>query len=183
MQMQPMAVAASRPSVGSQWAAIGLGRAFADALPAAYTAPMAVPSAFAEFCCELLSSLGSVRARRMFGGWGLSVDGITVAIVGDLGSGDKLWLKADTDTRAVFEAAGCERFTYPMRKGDTLVDRSMNYYCPPDDAMDASHAMAPWGRMALESALKARAATPAKAARARLATGRKAAKPGRRTQG
>lgn len=116
---------------------------------------------FAEFCCELLGSLGPVRQRRMFGGWGLSIDGLTVAIVTDLGQGDKLWLKADEQTRGVFEAAHCARFTYPMRQGDKLVDRSMNYYCPPDDAMDAAHAMAPWARMALESALKARATRPA----------------------
>jgi hypothetical protein len=65
-----------------------------------YTAPMAVSSAFADFCCELLASLGPLRARRMFGGWGLSVDGLTVAIVADLGQGDRLW-------RAVYYRTTC----------------------------------------------------------------------------
>ncbi|MBP6851094.1 MAG: TfoX/Sxy family protein [Rhodoferax sp.] len=138
---------------------------------------MPVSSDFADFCCELLSSVGPLRSRRMFGGWGLSLDGLTIAIVADLGGGDKLWLKADADTRAVFEAAGCARFTYPMRQGDTLVDRSMNYYCPPDDAMDAPHAMASWARLALESALKARAAAPAKVSRTKAAAPRKAGAP------
>ena len=149
-----------------------------------YTGAMAVSSAFADFCCELLASIGSLRARRMFGGWGLSLDGLTVAIVADLGQGDKLWLKADADTRAVFEAAGCARFTYPMRQGDALVDRSMNYYCPPDDAMDAPHAMAPWARLALESALKARAERPPAAARQKAAGAKtaKAKKPGKAGQ-
>ncbi len=128
-----------------------------------YTFPMSVPADFADFCCELLTSVGSLRKRRMFGGWGLSVDGLTIAIVADLGSGDRLWLKADADTRSIFEAAGCARFTYPMRQGDELVDRSLNYYAPPDEAMDAAHAMAPWARLALESALKARAAADLKA--------------------
>ncbi|WP_397574001.1 TfoX/Sxy family protein [Silanimonas sp.] len=36
---------------------------------------------FAEHCAELLSSLGRVHARRMFLGWGLSVDGMTVAVI------------------------------------------------------------------------------------------------------
>ena len=128
-----------------------------------YTLPMPVHADFADFCCELLASVGNLRKRRMFGGWGLSIDGLTVAIVADLGHGDKLWLKADADARAVFEAAGCARFSYPMRQGDSTVDRSMNYYCPPDDAMDAAHAMAPWARLALQSALKARAEADLKA--------------------
>lgn len=124
---------------------------------------MPVPADFADFCCELLASTGSLRKRRMFGGWGLSVDGLTIALVTDLGKGAKLWLKADVDTRSIFEAAQCARFTYPMRQGEGLVDRSLNYYAPPDDAMDAAHAMAPWARLALESALKARAAADLKA--------------------
>jgi DNA transformation protein len=138
---------------------------------------MSVSSAFADFCCELLASMGSLRVRRMFGGWGLSIEGLTVAIVADLGQGDRLWLKADAQTRAVFEAAGCARFTYPMRQGDSVVDRSMNYYCPPDDAMDAPDAMAPWARLALDSALKARANRPSPAPRPRKAGPRTKAAP------
>jgi DNA transformation protein len=125
---------------------------------------MASSSDFADFCCELLASVGSLKKRRMFGGWGLSVDGLTIALVADLGDGDKLWLKADAESRLQFEAARCERFSYDMRQGDATVARGLNYYCPPADAMDAAHAMAPWARLALEGALKARAAADAKAA-------------------
>ena len=38
-------------------------------------------SDFADYCCELLSDLGPCVAKRMFGGWGISVDGLTVAIL------------------------------------------------------------------------------------------------------
>ncbi|MEO6626868.1 MAG: TfoX/Sxy family protein [Burkholderiaceae bacterium] len=121
---------------------------------------MATPRDFADFCCELLSSLGSVHAKRMFGGWGLSVDGLTVAIVTDLGDGDTLWLKADADTLARFEGAGCKRFSYPMRRrGETRI-QTMNYYSAPEDAMDSAPAMAPWARLALQAAVAARAAKP-----------------------
>ena len=108
---------------------------------------------FAQYCCELLASIGPCVARRMFGGFGISIDGLTVALMTNLGSGDKLWLKADEDSRRQFEAAGCERFTYPV-KG---VPKSMNYYSAPEDAMEAPHLMEPWARLALEAALKARA--------------------------
>jgi DNA transformation protein len=81
----------------------------------------------------------------MFGGWGISVDGLTVAIVTDLGSGDKLWLKASKETRSRFEEAGCARFAYDMRQSadNEKVVRSMNYYSAPEEAMDSAHAMAP----------------------------------------
>lgn len=96
----------------------------------------------------------------MFGGWGLSVDGLTVAIVADLGDGDTLWLKADADTLARFEGAGCKRFSYPMRRGGETRVQSMNYYSAPEDALDSAAAMAAWARLALQSAVAARAARP-----------------------
>lgn len=126
---------------------------------------MPVPRDFADYCCELLSSLGRVQARRMFGGWGLSVEGLTVAIVADLGNGDTLWLKADANSLGVFEAAGCQRFSYPMRRGGTTVVQSMNYYSAPTVAMDDADAMAPWARHALEAAVAARAPRPTRARR------------------
>lgn len=90
----------------------------------------------------------------MFGGWGISTGGLTLALMTDLGQGDQLWLKADEGSRARFEAAGCARFIY-MARG---VPKSMNFYSAPQDAMESSQFMAPWARLALESALKARSA-------------------------
>ena len=123
---------------------------------------MASHSDFADFCCELLCTLGPLRKRRMFGGWGLSVDGLTTAIVADLGGGERLWLKGDAESAGAFEAAHCERFTYSMRKGDATVQRGINYFSPPDEAMESAHAMAPWARIAMDSALKAHAAAAGK---------------------
>jgi DNA transformation protein len=114
-------------------------------------------SDFALYCCELLSSAGPCSAKRMFGGWGISTDGLTIAIIADLGAGEKLWLKASDDNRLQWEAAGCERFTYTSTKDGESVSRGMNYYSAPEEAMDADHAMAPWARLALEAAVSAKA--------------------------
>jgi DNA transformation protein len=114
------------------------------------------PSDFALYCCEILSSAGPCSAKRMFGGWGISTDGLTIAIIADLGSGEKLWLKANDENRHAWEAAGCERFTYGSSKNGEPVSRGMNYYSAPEDAMDSAHAMATWARMALEAALVAK---------------------------
>lgn len=116
---------------------------------------------FADYCCDLLATQGPCVAKRMFGGWGISVDGLTFAIIADLGGGDKLWLKANDDVRGRFEAAGCERFVY-VGKTKTA---SMGYYTAPEDAMDSQDAMRPWARMSLECALRAKASkAPAKRA-------------------
>jgi DNA transformation protein len=116
------------------------------------------PDEFAQYCCELLSAAGPCRARRMFGGYGISTDGLTLGLLADLGQGEKLWLKADPETRSLFEAAGCERFTYEVKgKG-----RSLGYYSAPDEAMESAREMAPWARLALQAPLAARAKPSAK---------------------
>lgn len=119
-------------------------------------------SDFAQYCCELLASVGPCTAKRMFGGWGISTEGLTLAIIADLGGGEKLWLKATDDNRARWEAAGCERFTYQSTKAGETVLRGMNYYSAPEEAMDSAHAMTPWARLALEAALSAKAPKPRK---------------------
>ncbi|MFZ2308274.1 MAG: TfoX/Sxy family protein [Rhodoferax sp.] len=117
-------------------------------------------SEFAQYCCELLASAGPCIAKRMFGGWGISTDGLTIAIIADLGSGEKLWLKATDDNRHLWEAAGCERFTYQSTKDGEPVARGMNYYSAPEDAMDSANAMTTWARLALQAALAAKAPKP-----------------------
>lgn len=115
---------------------------------------MAITADFADYCCELLSSLGPCRAKRMFGGWGISVDGMTVAILANLGEGDTLWLKVDEDSKPAFEAEGCARFVYDVQGQP----KGMNYYAAPADAMESPGLMAPWARLALQAALTAHAA-------------------------
>jgi DNA transformation protein len=132
---------------------------------------MPADARFADYCCELLSSVGPCRARRMFGGFGISTEGLTIAIVADLGAGERLWLKADEATRRRFEEAGGERFTYVMQG----VARSMNYYTVPEEALESPQLMAPWARQALDCALRAQSA---KVSRPRPAT-RSQARPAR----
>lgn len=135
---------------------------------------------FATYCCELLAAAGPCVARRMFGGYGISTDGLTLAIVADLGGGETLWLKADPASRAQFEAAGCAQFVYQV-KGKP---QGMNYYSAPADAMESPALMAPWARLSLDCAVRARAAKPIRPARtkkpaAKTAKTLKSAKPPR----
>lgn len=122
-----------------------------------------VPDPFVEHACELLSSLGPVRARRMFGGWGLSVDGMNVGLV----AWDTLFLKTNAGTEPQWLAAGGRPFVYEA-KGKPM---SLHYHTPPEEAMESPALMAPWARLALQAALEARAPRPGVRTRQRAARG------------
>ncbi len=124
---------------------------------------MTASSDFIHHVRELLAPAGSVEIKRMFGGHGVYLDGLFMAII----AGDELYLKADALTGAAFDAESCAPFVY-SRDGK---DMAMSYRRAPDEAMDAPHLMLPWARRALEAALRARAAKasrPKSPARRRL---------------
>jgi DNA transformation protein and related proteins len=125
---------------------------------------------FTQHCLELLAPMGAPRAKRMFGGSGLYVDDLFIALI----ASERLYLKVDAPTRPHFEAAGCEPFAYEA-SGKRM---SMSYFSAPDDAMESPALMQPWARLALEAALRARAAKPASArAKTKAMPAAKAAKP------
>jgi DNA transformation protein len=128
---------------------------------------------FIAWCSELLSCVGRVRVNRMFGARGFYVDDLFVAIV----SGECLYLKVDDTTRAQFEAAGGERFVYTTAKGE---HGSLSYFSTPAEAMDSPAQMLPWARLAVASALRARASKPSPKPRAKPASraNKAARKPG-----
>jgi len=98
---------------------------------------------------ELLTALGRIDVRRMFGGAGLYADGRIVALVIE----GVLYLKTDDASRDHFRDAGGRPFVYDNGKRDV----ETRYWTPPDDALDAADAMAPWARLAREAALRAEA--------------------------
>lgn len=126
-------------------------------------------SGIVDWCVELLQPLGAVRARRMFGGHGLYVDELFIAIIAD----EQLYLKADAESAARFEQAGGRPFTYPM--GDKL--GRINYWTVPAEAMESPAELMPWARLALQSALQARAAARPRPAKRPASKAGKAAKP------
>jgi DNA transformation protein and related proteins len=128
---------------------------------------------FASYCCDLLASAGPCVAKRMFGGFGISTEGLNIALLVDLGDGDKLWLKADNQSRSRYEAEGCARFTYDTKHGP----RSVDYYSAPEEAMDSPDAMRPWAALALECAVRARAAKPVPKTKAKTLPKPQATKP------
>ena len=110
--------------------------------------PRPVTDPFVLHACELLSVLGECRAQRLFGGWGLSVDGMTVGII----AWDTLFLKTNAATEPMFVQAGGRPFEYTAQGRTTR----LRYHTPPAEALESPALMAPWARLALEAALAAR---------------------------
>ena len=112
-------------------------------------------AALVDHCLELLAPLGAVRARRMFGGHGIYIDDLFVAVIGF----ERLYLKTDAASRERFQAAGGEPFVYDAKRGAV----ALGYWTVPAEAMESPALMQPWARQAIEAALRARAAKPAAA--------------------
>ncbi len=130
-------------------------------------------SELVEHCAELLAPLGAVRARRMFGGHGLYLNELFVALI----LGQRLYLKVDAETRPRFEAARCQPFVY--RGHATPV--TLSYWTAPPQAMESPEEMQPWGLLALQAALRARHARPP--ARQRSGTTARSAAPRKTERG
>ncbi len=116
---------------------------------------------FADHALELLAPLGPVRARAMFGGFGIYHEDVMFGLV----AYDQLYLKVDDETKERFREVGGEPFSYDG-KGKPI---EMSYWTPPEDAQDDPSALLPWAELALEAARRAKAKRPTRRPRKRRA--------------
>lgn len=104
---------------------------------------------FAFYCAELLRPLGECKVRKMFGGHGISLEGVSIALV----AYEQLWLKVDDESKSKFREAGCQPFVYDGKHKPI----EMSYWTVPADAMESPALMLPWARLAFEAARRANA--------------------------
>lgn len=121
---------------------------------------MAFDQGLLDWVSEAMEPIGAVTHRKMMGGATLYLDGTVFAIIS---SDDVLWFKADAQSDAVWDAAGCERFTFEMK--DRVA--SMNYRRAPDDVFDDADALREWAALGLEAGRRAPAKKPKISRRAR----------------
>ncbi len=113
---------------------------------------MARHSEFVQFVLELMTPVGEVRARAMFGGYGIYREDIMFAIIVD----DRLYFKADSATHRKFTARNLGQFTYVAR-GKTV---TMQYYEAPPEVFEAPLAMRIWAQQSVAAALRAKQGKP-----------------------
>jgi DNA transformation protein and related proteins len=115
---------------------------------------------FIAHVLELMRPSGRASARAMFGGHGLYIDGLIVAIVIE----DVLYFKTDGETRTAFLKRQLDPFTYTTREGKV---HAMSYHRAPDEAVEGPDAMREWLRPALGAALRNAQKKPRTAAQRR----------------
>jgi DNA transformation protein len=109
---------------------------------------MAKRDPFVDHVMELLEPLGTMRARSMFGGFGIFHFDRMIALIAD----DRLYLKTDSVSRASFEAVGAAPFVYAGKRGKPAV---MSYHEAPSACLDDAETMLQWARLAVEAAQRA----------------------------
>ncbi len=105
---------------------------------------MPAPSAFVDGVFGNLLPLGPVRARAMFGGWGLFLDDAMFGLI----ARERLYFKVDAETEPRFAAAGAETFTY-LRQCKRV---ALSYWEVPSGA----GALLPWAELGLAAARRGR---------------------------
>lgn len=104
---------------------------------------MTAPSAeFTEHILELLEPIGSVDAKRFFGGVGISNGFVQFAML----MGDSLYFVVDDETRAKYENAWMPPFSYLTKKGRVQVRR---YFEVPEDILADPEQLQRWAKDAI----------------------------------
>ena len=105
---------------------------------------MAASNGFLELLRELHAPLGHIVIKRMFSGASLYCDSVIFALIED----DVLYLKADDNTTARFEAEGLGPFTYEGKTRPV----AMSYWRTPERLLDEPDEMLEWAREAIAAA-------------------------------
>ncbi|MQC19083.1 MAG: TfoX family protein [Chloroflexi bacterium] len=105
---------------------------------------------YVEDIVERLSAFAPVSSRFMFGGFGLYSDGVMFGLVDD----STLYLRADDENRAEFEAVGSRPWVFEA-KGRPM---TMSYYPIPEADFDNTEALERWFTSACGAATRVAAA-------------------------
>ena len=112
---------------------------------------MALSREYAAHIEDLLSPLGPVSVRSMFGG-GVYLDSIMFGLIAD----EVLYFKADAATKSAYEAEGMGPFVYDG-KGKPM---AMPYWQVPDRLFDEHDELISFARLAHDVARRAKKAKP-----------------------
>ena len=104
---------------------------------------------FAAYVVDLMQPVGPVYSKRMFGGFGVFLEGLMFGLISD----NVLYLKADAENRNEFEEQDLAPLTY-NKQGK---DMKLSYYQAPEEALEDGEVMTDWAGRAYAAALRAAA--------------------------
>lgn len=122
---------------------------------------MSASESVIELLDEVCAPLGAFKARRMFGGHGLYLDGVFFAILDD----GVLYLKTNESTRGRFAAEGMSAFTYESQSGTHAL---VSYWRVPERLFDEADELTEWIAQAVQAARRAQNAKKTAVAKTKL---------------
>lgn len=100
-------------------------------------------SSYVKYIIDLLSSLGNIRVKSMFGGYGVYKDNVIIGMIVD----SELYFKVDESNKSQYEAVGSAPFCYQSR-GVTYKSRGkeyvMSYWQVPIDIIEDKEKLSSW---------------------------------------
>lgn len=110
---------------------------------------MSVSESFRQYVMEQLEEAGPVSSRRMFGGVGISCQGLFFALI----ASNTLYFKVDDSNRGDFTEYGMKPFQ-PFKDKKAV----MQYYEVPADILEDRVELAVWAQKAIDVAARAKLA-------------------------
>ncbi|MBQ0760257.1 MAG: TfoX/Sxy family protein [Gammaproteobacteria bacterium] len=107
---------------------------------------MASDTAFIDYLMDQLQWVGPVVGRKMFGGYGVFLEGLMFGLVIE----NTLYLKVDSNSKHDFEELGLPPFTYS--RGPKEI--ALSYYQAPDEALDDTDMLLTWANRAYAAAMR-----------------------------
>ena len=104
-------------------------------------------SQYIDYVLDALLSLqlGSMKVRKMFGGYGIYQDGIFFALIAN----NILYFKVDDSNRLMYESHGSKPFSYAGKNNTTVI---MSYWEVPADILENHNTLIEWVKKAVEVA-------------------------------
>jgi DNA transformation protein len=106
---------------------------------------MSFSEEYLDYILDQLKPIGTVTARKMFGGVGLYLNNVFFALIDE----DTLYFKVDDSNRPDYEATGMGPFKPFGEKSYT-----MQYYEVPVDVLEDKEKLGVWANKALTVAIK-----------------------------
>ncbi len=101
---------------------------------------------FVTYLHEVFAQFGTIRTRRMFGGFGIYHQSLMFGLI----INDTLYLKADGISSPAFEQLGLAPFEYD-RHGKLI---KMSYFQAPEEIFEDFEQAAVWAKRAYEAAVR-----------------------------
>jgi TfoX/Sxy family transcriptional regulator of competence genes/predicted nucleotidyltransferase len=104
---------------------------------------------YTEYIIALLEPLGHIKARKMFGGFGIYQGDIFFALIAN----DTLYFKVDDNSRPLYESYSSKPFFYEGKDGKRV---TMSYWEVPVDIFENSPKLAQWVEQAVNAATQSK---------------------------